>query len=259
MLVKRNKVLYPSARGPREGQSVSDLVSDTELNEPKDFEHLADSDGLLSIVGFGSLLSIRSAKYTFPDLQNFRVARLDGFRRVFAHVAPVFLVRGIANLETREMSSLSVEPCRGESIVVTMFEIDISEVPAFIEREHEFRFLRVYPQSVGSTSLRPAVVCSRYSDEEYRQVRCKGSEEEFERRYGRFGIQRIWVDDVLPCRTYLRHCVLAAQNLSPEAYASFLDHTFLADRRTTIRQHLQADPQIMLELPPPELAERYGG
>jgi hypothetical protein len=60
----------------------------------------------------------------------------------------------------------------------------------------------------------------------------------------------------------LRSClcsVLAAQNLSEEAYTSFLDHTYLADRRTTVRQHLDANPQIMLELPPPELAERYGG
>lgn len=32
-------------------------------------------------------------------------------------------------------------------------------------------------------------------------------------------------DDVRPCRVYLRHCVLAAQRLGPEAYASFLDST----------------------------------
>ena len=34
-------------------------------------------------------------------------------------------------------------------------------------------------------------------------------------------------DDVLPCRAYLRHCVLAAQNLGGEALESFLDNTFL--------------------------------
>ena len=36
-------------------------------------------------------------------------------------------------------------------------------------------------------------------------------------------------DDVLPCRLYLRHCVLAARGLgSPAALDSFLDSTFLA-------------------------------
>jgi len=66
-------------------------------------------------------------------------------------------------------------------------------------------------------------------------------------------------DDILPCRTYLRHCVLAAEHLSPAAHASFLDHTYLADRTTTIREHLRFNPGIMAELPPPELAERYCG
>lgn len=43
----------------------------------------------------------KSALYTFPNLRNFRVAVLRDFRRVFAHVAPVFLDRGIANVKTK--------------------------------------------------------------------------------------------------------------------------------------------------------------
>lgn len=56
------------------------------------------------------------------------MAQLRGFRRVFAHTAPVFFERGIANAETGEISSLSVEPCEGEILVVTVFEICKSEV-----------------------------------------------------------------------------------------------------------------------------------
>lgn len=44
---------------------------------------------------------VKSALYTFPNLRNFRVGVLRDFRRVFAHVAPVFLERGIANVETK--------------------------------------------------------------------------------------------------------------------------------------------------------------
>ena len=64
---------------------------------------------------------------------------------------------------------------------------------------------------------------------------------------------------VYPTRAYARHCVLAAESLGPEALASFLDHTFLADRRTTLRTHLERNPSLMETPPPPELAERYGG
>ena len=37
------------------------------------------------------------------------------------------------------------------------------------------------------------------------------------------------------------------------------DHTYLADRKTTVRQHLTSYPGIMDELPPPELIGRYSG
>lgn len=43
----------------------------------------------------------RSARSTFPDLINFRIAKLNGFRRVFAHAAPIFFERGIAKPETK--------------------------------------------------------------------------------------------------------------------------------------------------------------
>lgn len=152
----------------------------------------------------------------------------------------------------------------------------------------QFRFTVVRAQPLPGTSdtssplwSRRGVMCTRYSDQEYldkrcvrascptpRSVpsvnssthgRCKGSREELYQRYGRHGVDRIWRDDILPCRVYLRHCVLAAQGLGKEAEDSFLDHTYLGDRGTTIREHLARDLSIMKELPPPELKERYSG
>ncbi|URD88859.1 hypothetical protein MUK42_27310 [Musa troglodytarum] len=233
----------------------------TELNDAPDFDALVGPDGYLSVVGFGSLLSERSARSTFPDLKNFRVAVLRGFRRVFAHVAPIFFERGIANEETGEVSSLSVEPCEGEFLVVTVFEIKREEVPAFIERENEFRFLAVVPEGLdGIPFTSPAVACARYSDEEYFQIRCKGNKDIFFQHYGRYNIQKIWRDDILPCRIYLRHCVLAAKNLGEAAYENFLDHTFISDRKTSIRRYLTSTGSgIMEEEPPKSLRYRYGG
>lgn len=247
--------------------SVSESDQIRELTVESDFHEAADPDGRIAIIGFGSLLSEPSALTTFPRLLSFQAARLKDFRRVFCHAAPVFFERGIANGETREYSSLSVEPCEGEEIVVTHFTIPTDEVPSFIEREHEFRFLLVPPQNItlmtSSLTSSPiqhgAVICSRYSDEEYRRVRLGGDPSAYERLYGRWGVETIWDDTLLPCRVYLRHCVLAARSLGTEAHRSFLEHTFLADRTTTIKQHLLANPAIMTELPPPSLADRYGG
>lgn len=54
--------------------------------------------------------------------------------------------------------------------------------------------------------------------------------------------------------------MLAAKNLGDEAYNNFLDHTFLGDRKTTIRQYLATTGSgIMEEEPPESLKSRYGG
>ncbi|XP_021291211.1 uncharacterized protein LOC110421847 isoform X2 [Herrania umbratica] len=233
----------------------------SQLDDLSDFEKLLSPSGHISICGFGSLLSERSARSTFPNLLNFRAANLNGFRRVFAHVAPIFFDRGIAKPETTEISSLSVEPCEGETLIVTVFEIQKSEIPAFMERELEFRFLAVLPETLdGEPFSNPAVLCARYSDEEFFQIRCKGSKDIYFQHYGRYNIDKIWQDDILPCRVYLRHCVLAAKNLSDIAYNNFLDHTYLGDRTTTIRTYLATTGSgIMEEEPPESLKSRYGG
>ncbi|KAK1591770.1 hypothetical protein Q3G72_013381 [Acer saccharum] len=231
------------------------------LDDESDFYQILSPDGRISICGFGSLLSEKSARSTFPDLIDFRLAKLNGFRRVYAHAAPIFFERGIAKPETMEISSLSVEPCEGETLIVTVFEIQKAEIPAFIKREHEFRFLAVIPETLdGKPFTNRAVLCARSSDEEFFQIRCKGSKEIYFQHYGRYNIDKIWRDDILPCRVYLRHCVLAAKNLGDEAYNNFLDHTYLGDRKTTIREYLATTGSgIMEEEPPESLKSRYGG
>jgi hypothetical protein len=44
----------------------------------------------IKILGFGSLLSERSSRMTFPKLENFRLGRVPNFRRVFGHPASIF-------------------------------------------------------------------------------------------------------------------------------------------------------------------------
>ncbi|XP_004508188.1 uncharacterized protein [Cicer arietinum] len=203
-------------------------------------------DGYISICGYGSLLSEKSARSTFPQLTNFRTARLTGFRRLFSIVGSFFFTHQIANLETQEIAGLSVEPCQGETIIVTVFDIHKTQV---------------VPETLdGKPFTNPAVLCASYTDEEFFKFKCSEGREIYFQQYGECNIHKIWRDDVLPCRVYLRHCVLAAKSLGDEAYSNFLDHTFLADRKTTIQQYLEKmGTSIMEEEPPESLKTRYGG
>uniref|UniRef100_A0A9I9DPQ8 Uncharacterized protein n=1 Tax=Cucumis melo TaxID=3656 RepID=A0A9I9DPQ8_CUCME len=192
-----------------------------ELRDESDFEVIFSNSDYISVCGFGSLLSERSARGTFPELINFRMARLNGFRRFFGHVAPIFFERGIAKPETKEISSLCSEPCEGENIIITVFEIKKSEV---------------LPETLdGKIYDKPAVLCSRYTDEEFFQVRCKGNKDIYFHHYGRHNIDKIWRDDILPCRIYLRHW-------------------------TTLRKYLTSyGSGIMEEEPPESIKFRYDG
>jgi hypothetical protein len=82
-----------------------------------------DKNDVVTILGFGSLLSERSAKLTFPNLSNFRLGKVNNYRRVFDHPASIFFSRGIANQKTMEMSSLAAEYCPGASFICSVFEV----------------------------------------------------------------------------------------------------------------------------------------
>jgi hypothetical protein len=230
----------------------------------------AKADEFITILGLGSLLSERSSRMTFPALQNFRLGRIPNYRRVFGHPAPIFFQRGIANQETKEMSSLSAEYVEGHpGFVCTIYEVpndDMMEAggmpsKAYLEREEEFDIIPVpYIDFETGEEKQGGILCARFTDDGYI---ARWGKERFEKHYGTYGIDTIWGwkrdSGLLPCATYLRHCTLAAKSMGPACYDSFLDETFLADRTTTIRTYLAANPQIMTTEPPPELAVRYGG
>merc|ERR1740121_1116390 len=217
----------------------------------------------LTVIGFGSLLSERSARSTFPDLTNFRLARVRGFRRVFRHPAGIFFHRGIVPEGTREYSSLSVEPCEGHSIVVAVMELPGMDWDALSRREEEyvlkmtpFELLDQPDEIAGEGLMCTPLAC----DEDFAK---RWGPDQFQKSYGQYGIKTIWGygpdSGILPCPISLRHCTLAAEKAGPVAFDSFLDDTYLVDRETTIREHLKARPDIMETRPPPDLAERYSG
>ena len=208
---------------------------------------------------------------------------------MFAHTTSVFHARGVAR--GREAASLSIEESGEPSrplLVVALFEVPYSEeaMAALLEREHEFRLVAVRPLCRSGVTEEPhlAVACASWNDGEYRRLRIRDAED-WKKRYSgvsalgeEFSIERVWggrgeegkgeegeegepenQNMILPCRAYLRHVVLAARSLGEDAERCVLDNTFLADRKTTVRQHLERDPTVMSELPPKGLESRYGG
>jgi hypothetical protein len=231
-----------------------------------------DSDKLITILGFGSLLSEKSSRITFPELKNFRLGRVPNYRRVFAHPASIFFQRKIADLNTLEMSSLSVEYVEGDpGFVASVFEVSNKNmmkdgVPSqdYLEREEEFNIVTVpfipFGEEPQKHSAGMGIICERSSDEEYLR---RWGQERFNDHFAKYGVVTIWGwkedSGLLPCAVYLRHCYLSAKSMGDGCLSSFLDETFLVDRKTSIRSYLEKHPSILDQLPPPELEGRYSG
>lgn len=181
-------------------------------------------------------------------------------------------------MTTKEMSSLSVEPMTGYGLVVSVFEVDTNNVmqngipsEAFLEREEEFDIItvpyydlidgmQVEQLDLSKAAKNTGLICARSTDEEYL---ARWGIERFNNHFTKYGIDSIWKwsydSGLRPCAIYLRHCYLAANNLGPICLNSFLDDTYLVDRKTTIRQYLQQYPNVLDSMPPPELVSRYSG
>ncbi|GAB5033971.1 Hypothetical protein NocV09_01600860 [Nannochloropsis oceanica] len=253
--------------------STSSLVTNTPsvlLPPPKPLT----KDGLLALnakpvtlIGFGSLLSETSSRMTFPQLVNFRLGRVQGYRRLFRHPAAIFFERGIALPASKEYSSLSVEPVEGDDssssgFVCSLFDVLDFNVQNFVDREEEFAFtMAQYMELEGEKRVGQGLMCLATTDA---HVEERWGEGYIKRKYGVHGLNSIWELDstILPCPVYLRHCVLSAGKKGGKeglAYQSFVKETFLADRKTTIEEHLIRRPDIMLMEPPASVLGRYSG
>ena len=185
----------------------------------------------------------------------------------------LLLFPGIANLETKEMSSLSVEYSDGHpGFVCSIFEVpnnDMMEdgVPSasFLEREEEFNIIQAPYIDLSEPTkqdepLKKGILCTAYTDQGYID---RWGASRFDENYRKYGINTIWGfgrdSGLKPCAVYLRHCYLAAKSMGEECLDSFLDETFLVDRKTTVREYIEQNPQVLTTQPPPSLVGRYSG
>jgi hypothetical protein len=235
-----------------------------------------DDNSKVEIIGFGSLLSKMSSLTTFPDLVDFRVVRVVGYRRVFRHPASVFFERGIASMDDLRISSLSCEKCEGSQFLGVVFSVASGQSgTAFQAREEEFDFHLVTYESYGPnipgvehiTAGGRALMCVSSTNDAYI---ARWGHDQYTQKYLSLGLGDrgiwSWEEDsgILPCSVYLRHCYLSAKHLSvalgtDDILDSFLDDTYLVDRKTSLRTYLTANPDVLNTQPPENLVGRYSG
>lgn len=212
-----------------------------------------------------------------PNLRNFRFAKLKGYRRVFAHPANIFVKYGIANFDTNELASLSIEnDLTAKPFIVSIFEIPVNEMDLFYQREDEFTFkeetVEIIPKIINNQAIKmlddlintfeskhvKGVLCIRSTDNEYIK---RWGQDKFDKEWKSMGLDTIWnwKGEIYPCRVYLRHCLLSIQKQGQFALDDFMNNTFLYDRKTSIKQYMDKNPDIYDAIVPSALKNRYNG
>ncbi len=198
---------------------------------------------MISVVGYGSLLSEQSARQTVPELENFRLVRVPGYRRIFNKVGVVFFSRHGAIEANLDIASCSTEPAHATEIICCQFECSEEAFADLYEREHRFRWIEVDTVSLKQAEAATGRMCTGYSDAEYRLNKCITASE-YHRRVGQFYSGPLWREDILPFPRYLVFCLQSAATQGDQVLNNFLDTTFLADGMTTIRQHIADTPSL---------------
>jgi hypothetical protein len=203
----------------------------------------------ITIVGFGSLLSLESAKRTFPNLKNYRKAKIQNYKRTFNIVGIFDLRRGFGNPKTGEIASLAAIPCKGApEMLVIVFEIEAENLLNFHEREHRYEIELVKGIDEFSVEFQ-GLICCESTDEKYKQKCLKESIDSYENRVGQYWKNRVWYNSqedipedelkyLLPIRPYLEICLKCCKAMGDDYYDNFVKNTTLADRKTTIEEYI---------------------
>uniref|UniRef100_A0A7S3JUC0 Gamma-glutamylcyclotransferase n=1 Tax=Aureoumbra lagunensis TaxID=44058 RepID=A0A7S3JUC0_9STRA len=219
--------------------------------------------GTTTFVTYGALLSESSARTTFPQLYNFRLVRVNGYRRCFAHPHCFLVSRGLTT--GNRFASLSAEKSAGASFIGAAFsvELDQTQQRAFLEREAEYSVEEIDMQCIENIGTKhynlksPVFMCLASTDAQLKR-RSHPAIDQF---------STVWnftrdTNLLLPADVYLRHLLLAVEKAGPLASQSLLDDTFLVDRLTSLRSYLHRPgvrEMVMTATPPSDLALRFGG
>jgi len=196
------------------------------------------------ILGYGSFLSPASARSSGLTSTPLTVM-LPGHRRVFDHPEVHFVNSGISDLASNEIACLTAEPSKNpaDSVLCHAFKITAGSVIGQIAKlEHTYRWTKVIVTTSDFGEPITAFMATTGTEAACKQrISCT--------EYSAFlsaGYLGIWMyeasSNILPCRTYLHHCLSSACALGTDSLDNFLNSTYLIDRKTAIGEYLMENP-----------------
>ncbi len=200
---------------------------------------------LITIIGFGSLLSKKSSKITCPKLRNFRKIRVNGYQRIFNLASPTAI--NFINNNAINISACSTIKKDNSGFLAIAFDITEDQWENFANRESGYQLLPVeFTNEENNTDT--GILCVNFNNNHLENHHT--SKDLLIKLRGELNYTAdIIRNDILPWEIYLDYCINSAKKLGEDYLNSFLDESFLADETTTIREYLKANPNALKNLP----------
>ena len=197
---------------------------------------------MITVLGYGSLLSEQSARDSAANLRNFRPVVVQDFIRIFNKVGIYLFREKIVSESDLEIAVCCARAKQNSQLHCSAFDCTDDDFAKIFNREHRYKWLEIeYLDSNGNKGL--GQLATEWNDHEYLHNRCESSSE-YELRVGQYYKGKIWRSDILPHPNYLKFCLIAAKNLGPDIEKNFANNSFLADGKTTIGEYLKLNPHI---------------
>ena len=191
---------------------------------------------MITIIGFGSLLSEESARRTCPSLKNFRLGRVEHFVRAFNKVDS-----NCEDFADKNIASWAFVDMPGATSLVTLFEIHADDYPAFIRREADYDLRCISYIETETENVGEGIACCAFDDDlqymEYLERHPIQKERYLSREFERYN-GPIWRKDILPRNKYLAVCLEAARKLGKHYVENILRQGYLADEKTTLGEYI---------------------
>mmetsp|Transcript_22899 Transcript_22899/g.32046 ORF Transcript_22899/g.32046 Transcript_22899/m.32046 type:complete len:236 (-) Transcript_22899:307-1014(-) len=211
----------------------------------------------VAIIGYGSLLSKKSAKMTMPSLRHFCPVLVPGYRRCFNLVSITQIKLGYSNSKTKEMAAVVAQPVDKRDddaicspMLASYFEIPKYELDGYYRREarYQFEVAKVLPWNdscklKGGSCKDEAIICIEYkkgNHDLYVKDMFKGDKKKYHEAVGQYYDGKLWRKDILPVEKYLQLCMKGAREIAGEAgVKNFLETSYLACGKVSLKKYLE--------------------
>lgn len=165
---------------------------------------------MITILGLGSLLSEESARRTCPNLENFRLAKLHGYKRIFNKTDSDIARKGQIPKDTNAYACLSAIPDKTmQNMVISAFQMPETDWLAFLKREFEYKLVSVKFEELDGTPSQGILCVGDYAHDQECELVCQSDPFRFQlwQDFKQKCSEPMWREDLLPGPTYLQRCL----------------------------------------------------